>query len=143
MGLQADLRAACVSLLTGYAASASLNLSVYAGRPRTIAPPHAFIDSINESTNSLGVTSYQRHPVARIVVLHGEFDGKDTVAQRDAFVDGFIPYAYAAVHAAGPNTVIGDFSIEDDPTYVPDWQPDQAQKQYFATVISITAFGGY
>lgn len=140
MGLQADLRAACVTLLSGYATGP---LQVYPARPRSIHPPCAFIDTINEATNSIGPTSFQRRPEARIVVLHGEFDSKGTVEQRDAFVDGFIPYAYAAVHAAGANTVIGDFTVEDDPTYIPDWQPDAVQRQYFATVISVQAFGGY
>lgn len=143
MGLQADLRAACVTLLSGYASTNGLKLQVYPGRPRSIFPPTAFVDSITETTNSIGPTSFQRHPVARIVVLHGEFDSKDTVDRRDAFVDGFIPYVYAAVHQAGANTVIGEVGIDDEPTYVPDWQPDQAQKQYFASVISVEAFGGY
>lgn len=143
MGLRSDLRAACVTLLSGYATAQSIKLQVYPGRPRSINPPTAFVDTIVEATNAIGPTAFQRNPVARVVVLHSQFDSKDSADQADAFVDGFIPYAYGAVHAAGTNTVIGDFDIEDEPTYVPDWQPESEQRTYFATVISVKAFGGY
>lgn len=143
MGLRADLRAACVTLLSGYASSQSVKLQVYPGRPRSIAPPCAFVDSITEATNSIGITSFQRNPIAHVIVLHGQFDSADSAAQADAFVDGFIPYAYAAVHAAGANTVIGDLDTEDDPAFVPEWQPEDVQRTYFATLISVKAFGGY
>ena len=143
MGLRADLRAACTTLLSAYASSASVKLQIYPGRPRTINAPCAFIDSITETTNSVGPTSYQRHPVARIVVLHGQFDSKDAAEQADAFVDGFIAYAYTQVHAAGSNTVIDNFSTDDDPNFVSDWQPDADQRTYFATVISVEGFAGY
>lgn len=143
MGLRADLRAACVTLLTNYASSANVKLQVYPGRPRSINPPTAFVDAMTETTNSIGPISYQRHPVARVVVLHGQFDSKDAADQADAFVDGFIAYAYTQVHAAGANTVIDNFATEDDPAYVPEWQPEDVQRTYFATVISIEGFGGY
>ena len=143
MGLRADLRAACVTLLSAYASSASVKLQVYPGRPRSIAPPCAFIDTITEATNSVGPTSYQRHPIARIVVLHGQFDSKDAADQADAFMDGFVDYAYGQVSAAGANTVIDNFSTEDDPAYVPDWQPADVQRTYFATFINVEGFAGY
>ena len=143
MGLRADLRAACVTLLSGYASAQSIKLQVYPGRPRSLLPPVGFVDTITEATNSVGPVSFQRHPVARIVVLHGEFDSKDTAEQADAFVDGFIDYLYTQVHAAGSNTVIDNFSTEDDPTYVPDWQAPENQRTYFATFINVEGFAGY
>lgn len=142
-GLRADLRAACVTLLSGYATTASVKLQVYPGRPRSIAPPTAFVDRITETTNSVGPTSYQRKPTAHVVVLHGQFDSKDAAEQADAFMDGFIPYVYDNVHAAGANTEIGEVSTEDDPNYTPDWQPEDVQRTYFATLISVEGFGGY
>ncbi len=143
MGLRGDLRGACVTLLSGYASSASLKLQVYPGRPRSLQPPTAFVDRIVETSNFIGPTSFQRHPIAQVIVLHGLFDSKDTVEQADEFVDGFLPYVYANVHAAGANTVIGEVKTEDDPEYVPDWQDPQVQRSYFATLITVEGFGGY
>lgn len=141
--LRKDLRAACVTLLEGYASAASVKLQVYPGRPRSINPPTAFVDTITEVTNTIGPTSYQRRPTAHVVVLHGQFDSKDTADQADTFMDGFIDYVYANVSAAGANTVIGDVSTEDDPNYIPDWQDEAVQRAYFATLVSVEGFAGY
>ena len=134
---QTQLRAAAVELLTDYAADRDLKLQVYPARPRSIFPPAAFIDRMNERMDFLGPVQYRRNPTVEVMVIHGLFDHKDAVDQRDAFVDGFLDWCADRFHAAGENTLMGAVSIEDDPSFVPDWQPPDVQKTYFATRISL------
>lgn len=140
MGFRADMRAAAVTLLEAYASAQSIKLQVYSGRPRTIAPPTAFVDRISEGLTYPGVTLHQRTPTVSVVVLHGLFDSKDTVEQGDAFVDGFLEYVATQYHAAGANTLIAGVSTDDDPNYVPDWLPPERQLSYYATTISLEGF---
>ena len=145
MGFRDDLRGACVTLLEGYASAASVPLQVYPGRPRTIKPPTAFVDRISEAMNTIGINSYQRRPVAHIVVLHGLFDSADAANQADEFVDGFMAYVVGNPHAAGANTVIGDMAIDDEPAYTADWiaPVNQSTVTYYATLIDVEGFGGF
>ncbi len=137
---QADMRAAAVTMLEAYAASASLKLQVYPGRPRSLMPPTAFVDRIRESITFDGIR--QRSVSVEVVVLHGMFDTKDAATQKDAFVDGFVDWATANYHAAGANTILEPRAVEDEPNYTPDWQPEDQQRTYFATVITLEGFAG-
>lgn len=143
MGFRADLRAACVTMLTAYAASASIKLQVYPGRPRSINPPTAFVDNITETVTDSGHI-FQRRPVATVVVVHGSFDSADAAEQADLFMDGFLEWVEDNIHAAGSSTVLGNMTAEDDPTYVPEWLgPRQGLGTYFATRITVEGFGAY
>lgn len=137
---QADMRAAAVTMLDAYATSASLTLQTYPGRPRSINPPTAFVDRIRESIVFDGLR--QRTVTVEVVVLHGLFDSKDAAAQKDAFVDGFVDWASANYHAAGANTILEPRSIEDDPSYTPEWQAPEVQRTYYASLISLEGFAG-
>lgn len=137
---QADMRAAAVTMLEAYAADASLKLQVYPGRPRSLLPPTAFVDRIRESITFDGIR--QRTVTVEVVVLHGMFDTKDAASQKDAFVDGFVDWASDNYHAAGANTILEPRSVEDEPNYTPDWQPEEQQRTYFATVITLEGFAG-
>ena len=135
MGFQADVRAAAVTMLTNYAANAGVRLQVYPARPRSIAPPTAFVNGIRETIDYTGLR--QRHPTADVVVIHGIFDSKEAADQKDAFVDGFLDWVWANIHAAGANTTIGAVETEDIPAYVPEWMPPEQQLIYYATRVSL------
>ena len=97
MTLRVDLRAACVSLLTDYAQSASVKLQVYRARPRSVSAATAFVDVIRETRVYQGVQLVQRTAQADVVILHGprlpeggSFDSGNATDQADAFVDGFV-----------------------------------------------------
>ena len=142
MSFRTDLRAACVQLLTDYKTDANIKLQVYPGRPRSIAPPTAFVDTIREAIAYSGPTQYQRTPTAEVIVLHALFDSKEAVDQADAFVDGFLEWVVDRYDAADENTTIGITEVDDDPTYVPDWLPPAEQKTYYATRISVEGYAG-
>lgn len=136
------MRDAAVALLTDYKADADIKLQIYRARPRSLMPPVAFIDRIRETDVSIGVDLFQRTPVVDIVVLHGLFDSGEAVDQADAFVDGFFDWCRTRFHAAGANTLAAITAMEDEPGYVPDWQPENEQRSYYATVISLEGFAG-
>jgi hypothetical protein len=140
VGFRADIRTAAATMLSAYAASASVKLQVYPGRPRSIAPPTAFVDRISETVEYVGPVLVQRTPRVEVVVLHGLFDTADTADQGDAFVDGFLLWVNNNVHAGGANTTVGVAAIEDEPNYVPDWQPPEQQKSYYASRITLEGF---
>lgn len=142
MTFRADMRAAAVTLLEAYAQAESIKLQVYPGRPRSIQAPTAFVDSISEGITYPGVSRYQRTPTVNVVVIHGLFDTKDTAAQGDAFVDGFVDYVAGQLHAAGANTVLAIVATEDDPNYIPGWLSPELQKSYYATTFSLEGFAG-
>jgi hypothetical protein len=133
------MRAAAVTLLTDYAASATLKLQVYPGRPASIFPPTAFVDRVRERIAYLGPTLMQRTPQVDIVVIHGDFDSKEAATQKDAFVDGFLAWQATRFHSAGANTLFAVTAMEDDPNYVPDWMPPVkgVQSMYYATLIQM------
>ena len=131
------MRAAAVTLLTDYAASASVKLQVYPARPRSLFPPTAFVDGIRETINTETSGLFQRIPTAEVIVLHGIFDSKDAVDQADAFVDGFLDWAADRYHAAGVDTGCLVTGYEDLPDYVPEWLPPAEQKTYYATRIEL------
>ena len=147
MTLRVDFRAAAVQLLTDYATDVGIKLQVYRGRPRSVNAPCAFVDTIREVRVYHGPQLVQRTPQADVLVVHGprlpeggSFDSGNAVDQADAFVDGFTAWVDARVHAIGPNTTIGAVSVEDDPTYIPDWVPPNEQMSYYATRIVLEGF---
>lgn len=137
MGFRAQVRAAAVTLLTEYAASAGVKLQVYPGRPRSIHAPTAFVDAIAESVAYRGPVLMQRAPTVEIVLVHGLFDSKDAVDQADAFVDGFLEWVAERHDAADSNTTVGVSRVVDDPTFVNDWVRPEEQRSWFATRISL------
>lgn len=144
MGFQADVRAAAVTTLGAYATAQSVKLQTYAGRPRSLAPPTAFVDKMSEDIVYTG-HMMSRTVRADVVLIHGTFDSADAAAQKDGFVDGYIAYIRdpsTGFHAAGANTTLGVVATEDDPTYVPDWMPREEQRAYFATRMTLEGFAG-
>jgi hypothetical protein len=133
--MQTAMRAACVDFMEDYAAAASIKLQVYSARPRSIYPPTAFVDSLNETITYTALN--QRQPTADVIVILVIFDSAVAADQRDAFVDGFIDWAMDNVHGAGANTTIAVTSVEDIPDFIPDWQPPQEQKTYYASRITL------
>lgn len=140
MGFQADCRAAAVQLLKDYAADAEIKLQVYAGRPRTLYPPTAFVEGIRETITLTGIELHQRFPTVDIIYLHGLYDSADAAGAKDDFVDGFVNWVIERYHAAGANTLIAPASLEDLPTYVNDWMPPAEQRTYYGTRISLEGF---
>lgn len=140
MGLQADMRAAAVTLLKEYGASAGIKLNTYRARPSTITPPHAFVDLIRESIVYTGPTLRQRTPIAEVVVIHGIFDGGEAADQKDAFVDGFLDWVNTRFHAAGANTIAGVTDTEDIPDFVPTWLAPEQRSVYYATRITLEGY---
>lgn len=145
--LRVDLRAAAHELLSDYAASASIKLQVYRARPRSIHAPSAFLDVMRETRAYRGIQLVQRTPQVDVVIVHGprlpdggSFDSGDAADQADAFVDGFVAWVDANVHAIGPNTTVGAMAVEDDPNYVPDWVPVAEQRSYYATRITLEGY---
>ena len=138
--VRADARAAAVTLLEAYKADADIKLSVYPGRPRSILPPHAFVDRITERTSYPAGTPPQRTVSVEVVVVHGLFDSKEAVDQADAFGDGFLDWITDEPHAAGANRTIGVDSIDDEPDWVNDWMPPEKQGVHYATRITLEVY---
>ena len=142
MGFQADVRAGVLQELSSYASSASVKLQIYAGRPRSLQPPTAFVDVMRETINYAGHVM-ERTVQVDIVLVHGSFDSADSAAQKDAFTDGFIEQVRAnTFSAAGANSTLGVVSTEDDPTFLPQWLPRDEQRTYYATRITLEAYQG-
>lgn len=144
MGFQADCRAAAVTTLGTYATGASVALNIYPARPRSVKPPHAFIDVVRETIEYIGHTM-KRTVQVDVVLLHGLFDSGEAVAARDAFVDGYVDYLRdQQFSAAGANTTFAVVSTEDDPVYVTDWiaPTERSAVTYFATRMTLEGFAG-
>lgn len=139
---QTQMRAAAVDLLTDYAFDAAIKLQVYPGRPRTLYPPSAFVDRLAETVVYTGPTMRQRTPRVIVVAVWGLFDSAEAVAQRDAFVDGFLDWVTDRFHAAGDTTLIAAIATEDVPSFVPDWVPPEQQLTYYATEITLEGYAG-
>lgn len=137
IAFQTAMRDAAMVILEDFKSTYDLKLQTYRARPSSIAPPTAFVDRMRERITFIGPIQMQRTPSIDIVVLHGLFDHGNTVDQRDRFVDNFLDYMADRPHAAGANTLIGGVSVEDDPTYVPDWLRPELQRTYFASVITL------
>lgn len=143
MGLRADVRAATVSLLGGYRTANPGKLSqIYAGRPKSLHPPTAFIDSMPEDITVTNAGT-QRTPSVAIRLVQGYFDDEEHADQQDALVDGLVDYVIDNKHAAGANTLALIESVEDDAGWVPEWIPNA--RAYYSSVVTLRVeglFGG-
>jgi len=137
---QTQARAGAVQLLEQFKADAGIRLQVYRARPRSVNPPTAFVDAINETMTEFTITTRQRVPTVEVIVVHGLFDSGEAADQRDAFVDGFADWVQDNYHAFGTNTLVGAVAVEDIPAFVPDWLPEGERKTYYATRISLEGF---
>lgn len=136
--VQSNMRTAAVEFMNDFTQDAGIKLQVYRARPATIYPPTGFVDRMGDQLVSfVASTIFQHVAFAEVVILHGEFDHGDTVDQRDRFVDGFLDWVRTRFHQAGANTLIAVRTVEDDPTYVPDWIPVERRKTYYATTIRL------
>jgi hypothetical protein len=141
--MRADVRAAAVTLLNGYRTANSGALrQVYGARPKSIAAPAAFVDSIDEEI-AYTPAGQQRTPEVNIRLVRGTFGTEDVADANDALVDGFIEHVIDNKHAAGPSTLILVTSVRDDDGWVPDWIPDS--QPYYSTLVTLSGeglFGG-
>lgn len=140
IAFQTAMRAAAVQLLSDFKADSGVPLQIYAGRPKSIYPPTAFVDSMSETITYVGPTLRQRVPRAEVMLIHSLFDSEEAANQKDAFMDAFLDWVTDDYHAAGAQTLIAVVSTEDDPNYVPDWQPPEAQRSYYATRITLEGY---
>lgn len=129
------MRAACVALFNAYAADVGIKLQVYPGRPRSIYPPTAFVDAINDELAYTGLR--QRTTTAETIVVHGVYDSEEAAVQKDAFMDSFIDWVTDHHDAAGAGTLVEVRRTDDLPDFVPDWQPPEQQRTYYATRIEL------
>ncbi len=141
------MRAAAVQMLRDYAQDASYKLSVYEGRPLTIAPPHAWVERLRETIGEGNNFSAfrQRQVEVDVRIVWGLFDSKEAVLQRDTFIDQFIDWTWDRPHEAFGSTVLEPRRVEDDPNFQPDWGPEQQRNaDYFSSLLTIGGFaGGY
>lgn len=141
--MRADVRAAAVTLLEGYeTANAGSLRQVYGARPKSIAPPSAFVDSIDEEI-AYTPAGQQRTPEVVIRLVRGQFATEDVADANDALVDGFIEHVIDNKHAAGPSTLILVTSVRDDDGWVPEWIPES--QAYYSTLVTLSGeglFGG-
>jgi len=138
---QSAYREAAVTFFDEYAAFAGVKLQTYPGRPRTLYPPTAFVDRLLETFTPFTEHYFQRVPIVEVILVHGLFDAKDAVDQKDTFVDGLLEWVSARPHAAGANTLIRISQTEDLPAWVPDWLPPNEQRTYYATQVTLEGFG--
>lgn len=157
MTLRVEMRAAVVTLLNAYADSLAepLKLQVWPGRPRSIHPPTAFIDTTREtrvpygdSTTGAAVRTTQMD----VILLHGprlagggSIDSADAVGQADRLVDGFTALVDQTPHAIGGNTLLSAISVQDEPQFTPDWitsggSLERDLSSYYATRIILEGY---
>lgn len=135
VGFRADVRAAAVTLLNGFRSANEGSLrQIYPGRPLSIHPPTAFIESITEAELAYTPAGIQRTPAVAIRLVRGVFDSEDSVESTDDLVDDFIEYVTDNRHSAGANSLFLVESVEDDPLWVPEWIPDPTRAYYSALV---------
>jgi hypothetical protein len=121
MGFRQEIRAATISLLEGYRADSGSKLQIYPGRPKSIYPPTAFPESINEASILYTAGPRNRNPSVDIIWIQAEFDSEEAVTLQDAAVDDFIDWVTANSGAAGPSTLVTLSAVVDLPNYQPDW----------------------
>ena len=134
-----------MTLLNGYkAANDSALRQMYPGRPLSIHPPCAFIESIDDEEITYTPAGTQRTPVVAVRLVQGGIDSEDAVDSQDALVDGFIDYVVTNRHAAGPNTLFLVEGVDDEPGWIPEWIEDRP-RPYFSSVVTLRGeglFGG-
>lgn len=140
IAMAAAAREGARQLVRDYANSVALQISTFPARPTNIATPHAFVDRVRESITYVGPTNYQRRVLVDLMVLWGMFDSGEAVAQRDRFVDGFLPYVAEHFDAVAPNALISGVSVTDVPVYRPDWLEEGRVESYFGTLITLEGY---
>ena len=140
MTVQATYRAAVMDLLQDCADNANVQIQLYRGRPKSIYPPTGFIDSMHDELDNPVGALFQHHPRIVVVLVWGLYDSGAAVDQRDAFVDAFHDWVRSNYHAAGSASLIAPTSLDDEPTFVPDWLPEEQQIPHFATRIELEGF---
>lgn len=128
--------------LEAFKLASGLNLQVYPGRPRTLVPPSVWQDARRDTISFRGVrdVNFMGHTLrSELIALHGLFDTKEAVDQRDAFVDAFASYVRANrdTGLAGANSVLLSMTIVDIPNFTPDWVPERERQTYYATLITL------
>jgi hypothetical protein len=135
------MRAAVFDLFDEYKTSAGLKLAIYAGRPVSLFPPHAFCDFQNEDPLITTQGTRQRNLHSSWIIAWGDFDSKEAATQRDAFVDGFTAYVLTGFHKVGGATDLYVGTVADIPVFNPDWGSDlQRNTSYYATRITVEGF---
>lgn len=139
IALQADYRAAAMELIGDYVQFANIApFQLYRARPSAIKAPTGFVDRMTDRLEDFLAPAIFQHVITiQVVILHGVFDHGNTVDQRDLFVDGFLDWVRTRYHQAGANTLVRVRSIEDDPTYVPEWIPERDRQTYFGSIITL------
>lgn len=141
INFHAALRVAVTDLLDEYKTSSGINLQVYPGRPMSIYPPTIFRDAQNEEPVLTAQGTRQRNLHSSWIAVWGDFDSKEAVQQRDAFVDGFSAYVLANFHKAGGATDLYVGTVTDLPVFQPDWGSDvQRNTVYYGTRITVEGF---
>lgn len=138
VAVSSEVRANACQLLRDYAAEALVKLQVYAGRPRSLHPPTAFVDEMRESVTFAAGFGGDRQPSVDLLLVWGTFDSADTTAQADEFVDGFYAWVADRPHALHPNSIVESIQRSDEPTFTPDWVPPDEQKAYYATRLTLS-----
>lgn len=131
LAMRTLMRAAAVQFLEDLKSDLSLTMQIFRARPRSINLPCAFIDRLTESIEYTALN--QRRPQAEIVVLHGLFDSGEAVDQADLLADALVDIVFDGVHQIDPKTTVAVTSVEDDPSFVPEWLAPELQRTYYAT----------
>jgi hypothetical protein len=142
--MRAAMRAAAVSLLEGYrTANAGSLRQVYGARPKSIAAPSAFVDSINEGQIDYSGHMIQRTPDVIIRLVRGTFATEDVAGANDDLVDGFITYVSQIANrdAAGAHTLSLVTSVEDDDGWIPEWLPES--QPFYSTLVTLSGEGAF
>lgn len=137
--MRAAARTATLALLDGYkAANDGALKQTYGARPKSIAVPSAFVDSISESL-AYTPAGTQRNPQVVVRIVRGTFSTEDVAESNDALVDGFVNYVVDNRHQAGPTTLILVTSVDDDDGWIPEWMPDALPM--YSTLVTLTLEG--
>lgn len=136
--LQTDARAGTITLVNGYRTASGVALGqVYRARPKLLKPPTVYIDRIAEDADSFNRTESQRTIRVALRVVWGQYDGGDSVDQRDRFVDGFYKYVMDnGKDSFGANAeAVTWIGVADTPDWTPEWLADAGP--YFMTEITL------
>lgn len=137
--LQTNARAGTIDLVNGYRTASGVALGqVYRARPKLLKPPTVYIDRVTEGADSFTREESQRTVTVALRVVWGQYDGGDSVDQRDRFVDGFYGHVMDNPDAFGANAVIYWRTVSDTPDWTPEWLADAGP--YFMTEITLEGF---
>lgn len=136
--LQTNARAGTIALVNGYRTASGVQLGqVYRARPKVLKVPSVYIDRQPEDADAFNPSESQRAVRVALRVVWGQYDGGDSVDQRDRFVDGF--YAYVidnGKEAFGGNAEpVSWIGVVDNPDWTPEWLADAGP--YFMTEITL------